>query len=90
MDLRLYNIDKVHYLVDFHHKKTYRASTLPGAGKFDMAPAISPTASFSALSDSARAATVTSREDDIVVSPYTFMDVACNIILVLASGNVEP
>ena len=37
MNLQLYMVDSINYLVDFHHKKTYRASTEPGAGKWDMA-----------------------------------------------------
>uniref|UniRef100_A0A0W0FVA4 non-specific serine/threonine protein kinase n=1 Tax=Moniliophthora roreri TaxID=221103 RepID=A0A0W0FVA4_MONRR len=41
MNLQLYMVDSTNYLVDFHHKKTCRASTEPGAGKFDTTP--SPT-----------------------------------------------
>ncbi|KDR86014.1 hypothetical protein GALMADRAFT_205245 [Galerina marginata CBS 339.88] len=37
MNLQLYMVDSINYLVDFHHKKSYRASTELGAGKFDMA-----------------------------------------------------
>ncbi|KAF9553285.1 hypothetical protein CPC08DRAFT_754306 [Agrocybe pediades] len=37
MNLQLYMVDSINYLVDFHHKKSYRASTEPGAGRFDMA-----------------------------------------------------
>ena len=37
MNLQLYMVDSINYLVDFHHKKSYRASTDPGAGRFDMA-----------------------------------------------------
>uniref|UniRef100_A0A8H8CQV7 non-specific serine/threonine protein kinase n=1 Tax=Psilocybe cubensis TaxID=181762 RepID=A0A8H8CQV7_PSICU len=37
MNLQLYMVDSINYLVDFHHKKSYRASTDPEAGKFDMA-----------------------------------------------------
>ncbi|PPQ89977.1 hypothetical protein CVT25_009617 [Psilocybe cyanescens] len=37
MNLQLYMVDSINYLVDFHHKKSYRASTDPEAGRFDMA-----------------------------------------------------
>jgi hypothetical protein len=37
MNLQLYMADSVNYLVDFHHKESYKASADPGAGKFDMA-----------------------------------------------------
>ncbi|THU88241.1 Pkinase-domain-containing protein [Dendrothele bispora CBS 962.96] len=37
MNLQLYMIDSINYLVDFHHKKSYRASTRPGAGKYEPA-----------------------------------------------------
>ncbi|KAF6761412.1 hypothetical protein DFP72DRAFT_881139 [Ephemerocybe angulata] len=30
-------VDSINYLVDFHHKKSYKASVEPGAGRFDMA-----------------------------------------------------
>ncbi|KAF9028058.1 Pkinase-domain-containing protein [Hymenopellis radicata] len=86
MDLRVYNIDSTNYVVDFQHKKTYRASTLPGAGKFDMAPRLSPCVSTTGLADAPCKAL---REDEVVVSPYSFLDVACNIIVILAGGGVE-
>ncbi|EEB87713.1 hypothetical protein MPER_14847, partial [Moniliophthora perniciosa FA553] len=38
MNLQLYMVDSTNYLVDFHHKKTCRASTELGAGKFDIMP----------------------------------------------------
>ncbi|KAK7041410.1 Protein kinase [Paramarasmius palmivorus] len=41
MNLQLYMVDSTNYLVDFHHKKTCRASTEPGAGKFDIMPSSS-------------------------------------------------
>ncbi|PBK92773.1 snf 1 [Armillaria gallica] len=77
MNLQLYMVDSINFLVDFHHKKTYRASTQPGAGKFDMEPVTAPAGSKLVM------------EDDVVVSPYVFMDVACRIILVLAGGGSD-
>ena len=35
MNLQLYTVDSINYLVDFHHKKTYKALDGPGAGKLD-------------------------------------------------------
>ncbi|KAF7436002.1 Protein kinase [Pleurotus ostreatus] len=87
MNLQLYMVDSINYLVDFHHKKSYRASTEAGAGKFDMAvfdPLLSETSS-----DSGRSINkdfVYGREED-VVSPFVFMDVACRLILELAGGG---
>lgn len=71
MNLQLYCVDATNYLVDFHHKKSYRASTEPGAGKFDVAVSTEGKASKEAE----------------VVSPYIFMDVACRLILELAGGT---
>ncbi|KAF4612045.1 hypothetical protein D9613_004461 [Agrocybe pediades] len=67
MNLQLYMVDSINYFVDFHHKKSYRASTEPGAGRFDMA-------GFDPIF------TQQENEDD-VVSPFVFMDVACKLFL---------
>ncbi|KAI0354686.1 CAMK/CAMKL/AMPK protein kinase [Trametes cingulata] len=85
MNLQLYMVDSINYLVDFHHKKTYKASIEPGAGKFDMAHPdynLSETAS-----ESSRSVKDLNMRDDEVVSPYIFMDVACRLILELAGGG---
>ena len=85
MNLQLYMVDSINYLVDFHHKKTYKASSEPGAGKFDMA---NPDANVSeTASESSRSVKDLSLRDDEVVSPYIFMDVACRLILELAGGG---
>ncbi|KIK63335.1 hypothetical protein GYMLUDRAFT_196959 [Collybiopsis luxurians FD-317 M1] len=76
MNLQLYMVDPVNYLVDFHHKKSYKASTAPGAGKFDMAI---PTVTAGEKDAKEKEAEV--------VSPYVFMDVACRLILELAGGG---
>jgi carbon catabolite-derepressing protein kinase len=68
-------VDSINYLVDFTHKASYRASTEPGAGKFDAAPAGSPSA-----------VVVRAVDDEDVVSPFAFMDVACKLILELAGA----
>lgn len=78
MNLQLYMVDSINYLVDFHHKRSYKASTEPGAGKFDMA-------SPDTISD---AGSENSKEDEIV-SPFLFMDVACRLILELAGGGEQ-
>jgi len=90
MNLQLYMVDSINYLVDFHHKKSYRASTEPGAGKFDMAvydPIFSAeTSSESGRSVKEKDGSGTMKEDE-VVSPFVFMDVACRLILELAGGG---
>lgn len=82
MNLQLYMVDSINYLVDFHHKKSYRASTEPGAGKFDMA-IYDPSFSDEELAKRDKELV---REDE-VISPYVFMDVACRLILELAGGG---
>jgi len=88
MNLQLYMVDSINYLVDFHHKKSYRASTEPGAGKFDIAPdtSLSETSSESSRSIKEKDGNVIVKEDE-VVSPFVFMDVACRLILELAGGG---
>ncbi|KAI0033335.1 CAMK/CAMKL/AMPK protein kinase [Vararia minispora EC-137] len=76
MNLQLYMVDSINYLVDFHHKRSYRASTEPDAGPFDPVSA-------DALAGPGNEA---AREND-VVSPFVFMDVACRLILELAGGG---
>jgi carbon catabolite-derepressing protein kinase len=76
MNLQLYMVDSINYLVDFTYQSSYRASTAPGAGRFDMA----------APADLVRKVGAPHREDE-VVSPFVFMDVACRLILELAGGT---
>ncbi|KAF8555084.1 Pkinase-domain-containing protein [Imleria badia] len=85
MNLQLYMVDSINYLVDFHHKKTYKASTEPGSGKFDMA---NPDTLLPETSSDGRSIKDghALKEDD-VVSPFVFMDVACRLILELAGGG---
>lgn len=86
MNLQLYMVDSINYLVDFHHKKSYRASTEPGAGKFDMPEAThSDTSSESSRSIKEKDGMIV--KEDEVVSPFVFMDVACRLILELAGGG---
>ena len=84
MNIQLYYVDGDNYLVDFHHKKSYKASTEPGAGKFDMAKPSSPSESASetgsVLPQDPQA------QQETIVSPFVFMDVACKLILDLAGG----
>jgi carbon catabolite-derepressing protein kinase len=84
MNVQLYMVDSINYLVDFHHKKSYKASTEPGAGRFDMdVPADIP--------DNTSDSGAGHREilEDEVVSPFVFMDLACRVILELAGGPGE-
>lgn len=95
MNLQLYNVDSANYLVDFHHKGTYRASTQPGAGKFDMALPGDPQLDKDRDGRDSRAEVrslkefTKEKEEDTVVSPFIFMDVACRLILELAGGPQE-
>jgi len=85
MNIQLYFVDGDNYLVDFVHKKTYKASTEPGDGKFDMAKPICPSESGS---DTGSVLPQEQQErEEPVVSPYAFMDVACKVILDLAGGQ---
>jgi len=81
MNLQLYMVDSLNYLVDFHHKKSYKASTEPGAGLFDMA---NPDSWSDVASESGKS---TKEKEEDVVSPFVFMDVACRLILELAGGG---
>lgn len=87
MNLQLYMVDSINYLVDFHHKKSYRASTEPGAGKFDMAVPDSNLSDASSERSSMKEKEGIIVKDDDVVSPFVFMDVACRLILELAGGG---
>ncbi|KAF9031015.1 Pkinase-domain-containing protein [Hymenopellis radicata] len=80
MNLQLYTVDSTNFLVDFHHKKTYKASQEPGAGRFDVDN------STTSMSSESMRVEGGFREED-VISPYVFMDVASNLILALARGG---
>ena len=87
MNLQLYMVDSINYLVDFHHKKTYKASTAPDAGPFDMAhPDLNL---FETASESGRSVKDLNMREDEIVSPFVFMDIACKLILELAGGGTE-
>ena len=83
--MQLYMVDSINYLVDFHHKKTYKASCEPGAGKFDMAH--SDAGWSETASESSRSIKDFNLREEEVVSPFIFMDVACRLILELAGGG---
>ncbi|KAF8640430.1 hypothetical protein AX17_000095 [Amanita inopinata Kibby_2008] len=89
MNLQLYMVDSINYLVDFHHKKTYKASTEPEAGRFDMA--VYDSTLSDACSESNRSLNKDGNgpKEDEVVSPFVFMDIACRLILELAGGGGE-
>ncbi|KAF8837621.1 Pkinase-domain-containing protein [Paxillus ammoniavirescens] len=87
MNLQLYMVDSINYLVDFHHKKTYRASTELGAGKFDMANLETVLPETSSDGRSIKDKDSHALKEDEVVSPFVFMDVACRLILELAGGG---
>ncbi|KAF9225155.1 Pkinase-domain-containing protein [Gyrodon lividus] len=87
MNLQLYMVDSINYLVDFHHKKTYKASTELGAGKFDMANLDTVLPDTSSDGRSIKDKDSHAVKEDEVVSPFVFMDVACHLILELAGGG---
>lgn len=87
MNLQLYMVDSINYLVDFHHKKTYKASAEPGAGKFDMADPDTYLPDSSSDGRSIKDKDHLALKEDEVVSPFVFMDVACRLILELAGGG---
>ncbi|KAF9554840.1 Pkinase-domain-containing protein [Agrocybe pediades] len=69
--------------------KSYRASTEPGAGRFDMAvfdPIFTQQESMSDSGRSVKGDNLYLNEDDMV-SPFVFMDVACKLILELAGAS---
>ena len=78
-------VDSINYLVDFHHKQSYRASTEPGAGKFDMA-VFDPLFTAETGCEPLKEKDGSGKEDE-VVSPFVFMDLACKLILELAGGS---
>jgi carbon catabolite-derepressing protein kinase len=89
MNLQLYTVDSINYLVDFHHRKTYRASTEPGAGRFDMA-VFDPVFSAETTSESGqnlKEKDGANIKEDEVVSHFVFMDVASRLILELAGAG---
>jgi len=100
LDIQLYQVDEEHYLVDFKHQGYYRASTEPGATKFDRAPSPEPArslASGSSSSITSLASLVNGKPDkvddldpDMTVSPFLFMDTACRLILTLAGEADSP
>ncbi|KZS93182.1 snf 1 [Sistotremastrum niveocremeum HHB9708] len=89
MNLQLYQVDDVNYLVDFHHKRSYKASTEKGAGKYDMAyPRSKPSPDAEHPENGRQRGKEQVEEGDYdVVSPFIFMDVACKLILELAGGG---
>ncbi|KAF8524335.1 snf 1 [Hysterangium stoloniferum] len=88
LDLQLYEVDEVNYLVDFKHQGYYRASIEPGAKKFDRAATPPPSsASDAGSSFSGDHLRPHVEEHDGAVSPYLFMDTACRLIVELAGGG---
>lgn len=85
MNLQLYMVDSINYLVDFHHKKTYKAAFDSDLNRFAMAhPDFNLSETASECSRSIK--DVSLREEE-VISPFVFMDIACRLILELAGGS---
>jgi len=89
MNIQLYQVDEINYLVDFHHKRSYRVSSEPGASKFEMArPRPKPIGRVTSHDPSPlKEQHSTDVQDHEVVSPFVFMDVACRLIIELAGGG---
>jgi carbon catabolite-derepressing protein kinase len=100
MNLQLYNVDSINYLVDFHHKKSYRASDEPDAGKFDcaktnpcgsMEPSSPCSASSGKVPGKLEMRSVDRlwmmKDEEVVMSPYIFMDVDFTLILELTGAQ---
>ena len=86
MNVQLYMVDSINYLVDFHHKRTYKAAYDAEINKFAMAHPdfnLWETASI----ESTRSMKEVGSKEEEVISPFVFMDVACNLILELAGGG---
>lgn len=75
------DIEDHNYIVDFWHKASYKASTEPGAAKYDMADPTMKDNLFEYGGDD--------ENRSVVVCPFTFLDLACKIIAYLA-GCDEP
>ncbi|KAF7347308.1 Non-specific serine/threonine protein kinase [Mycena venus] len=86
MNINLYKVDDQNYLVDFQHKKSYRASTLPDAGKFDPAPREGLPGDAESMTGSSGRSLIENglSADGTVMSPFVFMDLATRLILELA------
>jgi len=87
MDLQLYQIDPMNYLVDFRNIGYYRASTDPGAPS-----SFTPATWRSSPSSSEYGLPLTPTETGDknltvdVSSPFLFMECACRLIVELAGG----
>ncbi|KAJ7201399.1 snf 1 [Mycena pura] len=86
MNINLYKVDDQNYLVDFLHKKSYRASTAPDAGKYDPAPREGGAGEAESMTGSSGRSMMESGVpvDETVMSPFVFMDLATRLILELA------
>ncbi|KAF8212510.1 Pkinase-domain-containing protein [Mycena galopus ATCC 62051] len=86
MNINLYKVDDQNYLVDFQHKKSYRASTFPDAGKFDPAPREGGPGEDESMTGSSGRSLIENGlpADETVMSPFVFMDLATRLILELA------
>ncbi|KAJ7608806.1 CAMK/CAMKL/AMPK protein kinase [Roridomyces roridus] len=86
MNINLYKVDDLNYLVDFQHKKSYRASTAPDAAKFEPAPRDGAFGDVESMTGSSGRSLIENGlpADETVMSPFVFMDLATRLILELA------
>ncbi|CAK5271503.1 unnamed protein product [Mycena citricolor] len=93
MNINLYDTKQhlglEYYRLDFVHKKSYRASTLPGAGKYDAAPREGSESESITRSYARSVFTDGLNDKKTILSPFIFMELAAELILNLAASNAN-
>ncbi|KAJ7292691.1 snf 1 [Mycena rebaudengoi] len=86
MNINLYKVDDQNYLVDFQHKKSYRASSAPDASRFDPAPRDNGKGEAESMTGSSGRSLIENGlpAEETVMSPFVFMDLTTRLILDLA------
>lgn len=85
MDIQLYQVDQLNYLVDFKNVTYYKASTDPDARQFEMAVPIIRHAILEGDTIPEERKEDKSAEPPIC-SPFLFLHVATQLIIELAGG----
>lgn len=85
MDIQLYQVDQLNYLVDFKNVAYYKAATNPDARQFEMAVPIDRSKK-SAEYEAQKREEWKSGESPIC-SPFLFLHVATRLIIELAGGG---
>lgn len=85
MDIQLYQVDQVNYLVDFKNVAYYKASTQPDARQFEMAVPIDRSKYQDPQYEEKRREEEKGGEPPIC-SPFLFLHVATKLIIELAGS----